>query len=73
MKKRFAISMDVYAIMTVDEIWPDGDAPENPTCEQVAARIAESGSPMRWLEDWNMVDDTGVSVQCGADLSEVVW
>lgn len=33
--KSFTIEIHMEESLTVDEIWPDGDAPENPTAEDV--------------------------------------
>jgi hypothetical protein len=43
------------ADLDVDEIWPDGDAPENPTVADVMAQIQKSGStPRSVARDWNL-------------------
>lgn len=45
-------SSDDY--LTLSEIWPDGNAPENPTAEDVMAEIRKSGSVSSFISDWNM-------------------
>lgn len=57
-KKQFSIRFETEATLTVDEIWPDGDAPENPTAEDVRAVFLEScrNDVLRGLEDWDLVD-----------------
>ena len=47
--------------LTVDEIWPDGDAPENPTAEDVMGEIRKCGSVSRCVIDWNL-DCQGIEV-----------
>lgn len=59
-KMGFNISIDGDQYLSVDAIWPDGNAPENPTAEDVRDLILESGSLSRWLSDWNM--DYGMRV-----------
>lgn len=42
--------------LTVEEIWPDGDAPENPTLADVIAVVQKhgNGGPLRLARDWNL-------------------
>ena len=47
--------------LTAAEIWPDGDAPENPTVDDVIAEMRKSGSLSRLASDWNF-DLQGVEV-----------
>lgn len=54
--QRFSIEFDGGSVLSVEDIWPDGDAPENPTTQDVAVRIAESGWPERFLTEWNMAE-----------------
>lgn len=39
----------------VSEIWPDGDAPENPTVDDVIAVIRKNGGVDDVLRNWNML------------------
>ena len=48
----FSISADIW--LDVSAIWPDGDAPENPTVADVLAVIAESGGAERVIRDWDL-------------------
>jgi hypothetical protein len=50
-----SISID-DAHVTAEEIWPDGDGPEDPTAEDVAAVMRAEGSKYRVLFDWNLLD-----------------
>lgn len=61
-----SIAADVY--LTIKEIWPDGDAPENPTPADVKAAMEACGSKMRTLRDWELLQDVDVSVD-----GEQVW
>ncbi len=74
MSKKFQISVDCTVYLTVDEIWPDGDAPENPTVDDVAEAIrVDCGGVVGLLSDWQLADDTTVSVQSGGDVADVEW
>ena len=60
-KDKFTIEVDSFTEMCIDEIWPDGDAPKNPTAEDVARRIQESClNAGDLLQEWNL--DTTVTV-----------
>jgi hypothetical protein len=44
MSKAFTLSITGSVTLTVEQIWPDGDAPENPTVEDVRARVESWGA-----------------------------
>ena len=48
----FSIAADIW--LRVEDIWPDGDAPENPTVADVLAVIAKCGGTERVLRDWDL-------------------
>lgn len=53
--KKFSISIGGEYTLSVEDIWPDGDAPENPTSADVAAAIDEDCIDVASLiKDWNM-------------------
>lgn len=56
MAKKFTIRARLSVTLTDDQIWPDGDKPENPTTEDVAARIDDDGGFANVLNDWNLRD-----------------
>lgn len=49
------------ADLTVEEIWPDGNAPENPTVDDVIAEMQRCRSVRTLCRDWNL-DVEGVEV-----------
>lgn len=60
-KEKFTIQVESFNELCIDEIWPDGDAPENPTAEDVARRIQEDClNAGDLLQEWNL--DATVSV-----------
>ena len=67
MDTEFLIEFRGDVILTTEDIWPDGDAPENPNAEDVRRVMRGSGSKMYVLSDWNLLDDLHVTV----DESEV--
>lgn len=44
MAKAFTISITGSVTLTPEQIWPDGDAPENPTVEDARARVESWGA-----------------------------
>jgi hypothetical protein len=52
--KHFHIEWGGEETLTVEEIWPDGDAPENPTVDDVIEVMRKSGSISRLCQDWNL-------------------
>jgi len=40
--------------LELDEIWPDGDAPEDPTAEDVVEVMRDYGSSL--IRDWSLDD-----------------
>ncbi len=59
--KKFRIEYSGYTELTVEEIWPDGDAPENCTLIDVAQFIRKT-SKLRLINDWNLEDDLDIHV-----------
>lgn len=59
----FSISADVS--LEVEDIWPDGDAPENPTVDDVVKVIEQCGGKMRVIEDWDLDDDLMLDISDG--------
>lgn len=57
--KRFLVSITCESELDLDQLWPDGDAPENPTKRDVRQLIERSGGPVRILDDWNLWDADG--------------
>lgn len=41
--------------LDVEGVWPDGDAPENPTAEDVAAVMREYGGLHSVITGWNLI------------------
>ena len=63
--KGFNFTIDSIQWLAVADIWPDGDAPENPTVDDVLAVIAASGGMRQVLHDWNLDDDIELTVDDG--------
>ncbi len=50
----FHIEWGGEADLSIKEVWPDGDAPDNPTAEDVIAVMKRSRSINRLLLAWNL-------------------
>jgi hypothetical protein len=55
--KAFDIFMSGTWRLSLDQIWPDGDAPENPTIDDVRAVMPDVDL---LIFDWNLVPDVEV-------------
>lgn len=53
----FHVRFDADWTLDVEDIWPDGDAPANPTAEDVRRVIMECGGILRVMRDWDLVTD----------------
>ena len=56
--------------LAVEDIWPDGDAPENPTAEMVAQRMRDYGPMMFTLREW-CLEPQEVTVYGNCQIAEV--
>ena len=59
----FSIRYEIDITLRVDQIWPDGDAPENPTIADVHDIIEQCGGIERVICDWNLGDGAEVIVE----------
>lgn len=64
-KPMFHFSIEADVSLGVEDIWPDGNAPENPTLEHVLEVIKKDGGARRVLEDWNLIDDLSLTISDG--------
>lgn len=62
MAEGFTVSLSGNVEMSVKEVWPDGDAPDNPTAEDVVEQMKREGTIPRMLENWNLLWDIEVDV-----------
>jgi hypothetical protein len=58
----FTIHIEADYFLTLNEIWPDGDGPDDPTAKDVKAAMEACGSKREVLRDWGMLTDLEVSV-----------
>jgi hypothetical protein len=68
----FCFDINASVHLEVDEIWPDGDAPENPTAEDVEVVIQQAGGLRRVLRDWDLEDHIILTVSDSKTFAEVV-
>ena len=66
-ERRFRVTIRDEYYLTESEVWPNGDAPPNPTASDVAEEMGAGGSVERVLGDWNMNEPSvrvdGVTVE----------
>lgn len=68
--KHFLIRVEADFYTDVDEVWPDGDAPAEPTADDVREVIRKSGGVVRFIEEWTL-DQSGLLVT--VDGKPVEW
>lgn len=56
MTKKFRITYTIDVTLDEADIWPDGDGPDKPTAEQVAALIRKEGGFPKVIDEWNLDD-----------------
>lgn len=61
-QKVFNITFGGSVRLSVDEIWPDGDGPEDPTPEDVVARMEEEINKHSLVDEWGLEDDLEITV-----------
>lgn len=71
-KKQFHFEFTCEATLSLDEIWPDGDAPENPTAKDVIDIVEKCGGAREVLGDWFNDDIELTVVGASGDLG-VTW
>lgn len=59
--KTFRIEINISEDLTVKELWPDNNGPENPTREDVLALIKQCGG-LQIIHDWNLGTDFDIEV-----------
>ena len=70
-KKIFSFQFSGGVDLTEDDIWPDGDGPENPTVDDVKdvindiyESIFRSGYGMAdFIRDWNLEDEVKLNIR----------
>ena len=64
--KTFTFEFSGDVTLSVDEIWPDGDAPEDPTLQDVLKQIENTGhfgsDKHALLDDWNLEKDLNITI-----------
>lgn len=71
MSKSFHISVTFNYDYSIDELWPDGDAPENPTVQDVVDLIKQCGGVRQVLHDWDMDRYLECTIKDGNEIKYV--
>lgn len=71
--KQFTVKIEYETIMSIGEIWPDGDAPENPTAQDVIKAMQEDCPTVGGLlSEWYFPVTVRVRDE-GNPRDEAVW
>jgi hypothetical protein len=69
--KDFTFSLVLEDALTIDDIWPDGDAPENPTAADVMKQLRkDGGNALEALLEWNMEDEAELTILNNKDYND---
>lgn len=63
--KQFHFDLAGVVSLDITGIWPDGDAPENPTVDDVLKVIAQLGGAEKVMEDWGLNFNNVLTVSDG--------
>lgn len=63
---RFEFSLECSVSLTVEQVWPDGDAPASPTAEDVAAVVRAAGGVREVLREWGLEYETTLTISGGS-------
>jgi hypothetical protein len=63
LKKTFTFEVSKTFEMSPEEIWPDGDGPEDPTLEDVFKEIEKCGGAQSAIYDWYLTDELDLAVE----------
>ena len=75
MSQRFVFELRIEDSLTIDEIWPDGDAPENPTAVDVLRQLQATGSNTNVLDAlsaWNLDVEAELTITKAGDWDDKV-
>ena len=50
----FGINVECYTDLSISDLWPDHDEPENPTTTDVETLIEQCGGILRVITDWDL-------------------
>ena len=56
MTKKFRVTYTIDVTLDEADIWPDGDAPANPTAADVVRLIRKEGGFPKIIDEWNLDD-----------------
>jgi len=50
----FEVLIDGTFTLSVEDVWPDGNAPANPTAVDVAIEMRKEDNVLRLIREWNL-------------------
>lgn len=67
------VRVEADVALTLSEVWPDGNWPDNPTAEDVKAVMEADGPRHHVLDDWGVLDGLTVHVAVDRGAEVEVW
>ncbi len=66
MARQFTLGLG-EVVLSVEDIWPDGDAPPDPTVEDVVVQMRSTGcAAVTLVRYWSLLDEIEVSASDGS-------
>jgi hypothetical protein len=66
----FTCTVEFTHEFTVEEIWADGDAPENPTVQDVLLKLAGTDDPKKIPANWGFDNEPLISMSYNVPLED---
>lgn len=67
----FSIGLSCDVVLSIADLWPDGNAPANPTVSDVAALVMKEGGLRHIIRAWDLDRETEMTIT-GPEGVEVV-
>ena len=69
--KKFRIVYESETLLSTDELWPDGNGPDDPTHEDVRKLILDEGGISKIMDDWNLSKDFFLDIYEDSEWDEI--
>jgi hypothetical protein len=63
--KTFYFQFERTIELSIDDIWPDGDAPDNPTVMDVVSVVNDCGGALDVFRDWDLDSEIELTISDG--------
>ena len=68
----FFITVESDSFMTYEDVWPDGNIPENPTAQDVLEAMKKDGDKWTVISDWGL-NDREINIHHSDNYTDARW